>query len=57
MLFRSNTYGRAVSNYDYEYQLNDQKRFIKVIKAAYYTQIMSEFKKSIGDTPKYIRTI
>lgn len=52
-----NTYANAVSNYDYEYNKNDEKRFIKVIKAAYYTQIMSEFKKSIGDTPKYIRTI
>ena len=52
-----NTYANAVSNYDYEYNKNDEKRFIKVIKAAYYNQIMSEFKKTIGDTPKYIRTI
>ena len=52
-----NTYGRAVSNYDYEYQLNDQKRFIKVIKTVYYSQIMREFKQLTGGTPKYIRTI
>ena len=44
-----NTYGRAVSNYDYEYQLNDQKRFIKVIKTVYYSQIMREFKQLTGD--------
>lgn len=52
-----NTYANAVSNYDHEYQLNDQKRFIKVIKSAYYAQIMREFKIVVGDTPKYIRTI
>lgn len=39
-----NTYGVAVSNYDYEYDLNEQKRTIKVIKAYYYAQIMKEFK-------------
>lgn len=52
-----NTYSNAVSFYDYEYQKNEEKRFIKVIKAQYYVQIMKEFKKTIGDTPKYIRTI
>lgn len=52
-----NTYGRAVTNYDYEYQLNDQKRSIKVIKAAYYSQIMREFKNLTGGTPSYIRNV
>ena len=51
-----NTYGNAVSNYDYEAEQNEARRFIKVIKAQYYTQIMSEFKTMIGATPSYIRT-
>jgi hypothetical protein len=50
-----NTYGNAVSNYDYELAINEGKRFIKVIKAQYYTQIMKEFKNTIGATPNYIR--
>ena len=52
-----NTYGNAVSFYDYEYQLNDSRRFIKVIKAQYYTQIMREFKRLTNGTPSYIRTV
>ena len=51
-----NTYGNAVSNYDYELEQNDARKFIKVIKAQYYTQIMKEFKTMIGATPSYIRT-
>lgn len=50
-----NTYGKAVSNYDYELQLNDNKRYIKVIKAQYYDQIMYEFKVLTKNTPSYIR--
>ena len=52
-----NTYGRAVSNYDYEYQLNEQKRSIKIIKAIYYAQIMKEFKQLTGGTPGFIRNV
>jgi hypothetical protein len=37
--------GEAISNYDYELRLNDEKRLIKVIKADYYSVIMAEFKK------------
>lgn len=51
-----NTYGNAVTNYDHEVELNEARRYIKVIKARYYTQIMKEFKNSIGATPSYIRT-
>jgi len=51
-----NTYGNAVTNYDYEVDQNEGKRFIKVIKAQYYTQIMKEFKTIMGTTPSYIRT-
>lgn len=52
-----NTYGNAVTNYDYELELNEAKRYIKVIKAQYYTQIMKEFTVTVGATPSYIRTI
>lgn len=51
-----NTYGKAVTNYDYEQQLNDNKKFIKVIKAQYYSAIMSEFITINKSTPSYIRT-
>lgn len=33
----------AISYYDYESQLNDAKREIKIIKPEYYSQIMGEF--------------
>jgi hypothetical protein len=33
----------VTTNYDYEYQLNESKREIKIIKAEYYSQIMGEF--------------
>jgi hypothetical protein len=35
----------VTSNYDYEYQLNESKREIKLIKAEYYGQIMSEYNE------------
>jgi hypothetical protein len=50
-----NTYGKAITNYDYELQINDNKRFIKVIKSQYYDQIMYEFKVLTKGTPSYIR--
>lgn len=34
----------AVSNYDYELELNEQRRSIKIIKPEYYTRIVSEFE-------------
>ena len=52
-----NTYGKAVTNYDYELELNDNKKFIKVVKAQYYKQIMSEFKRLTQGQPDYIRTL
>lgn len=33
----------AISNYDYEYDKNEKKRAIKIIKPEYYPQIMREF--------------
>lgn len=50
-----NTYGRAVTNYDHELQLNDNRKYIKVIKTVYYTQIMAEFNALTRGTPEYIR--
>ena len=34
-----------VTNYDYESELNETKRNIKVIKNSYYPQLISEFDK------------
>jgi hypothetical protein len=39
------TYRAEISNYDYEDQLNDSRRTIKMIKPEYYSQIMAEFDK------------
>lgn len=52
-----NTYGLAVSNYDYELSQNEARRYIKVIKSQYYAQIMREFKILTGTQPSYIRAI
>jgi hypothetical protein len=52
-----NTYGNAVSNYDYELQLNESRKFIKVIKKQYYVQIMAELKKLTKSVPSYVRTL
>ena len=52
-----NTYGRAVTNYDYEQEMNDNKKYIKVIKAQYYAQIMSEFRTLTQSQPDYLRTL
>jgi hypothetical protein len=51
-----NIYGAAISNYDYEYNLNESKRTIKVVKAEYYSQIMEEFRTKTKSLPKYVRT-
>ena len=52
-----NTYGKAVTNYDYELEMNDNRKYIKVIKAQYYSQIMNEFKSLTKSDPDYIRTL
>jgi hypothetical protein len=38
-----NTYKNRVSNYDYEEELNNAKRSIKIIKQEYYSRIQQEF--------------
>lgn len=50
-----NTYGRAVSNYDYELQQNDSRKFIRVIKKQYFAQIMAEFKSLSKGRTNYTR--
>ena len=47
--------GVAVSNYDYELRLNDDKKVIKIIKREFYTPIMNEFKTITGTIPAYLR--
>lgn len=42
--------GVEISNFDYELKLNDDKRIIKIIKADYYGQIMSEYRNLMGLT-------
>jgi hypothetical protein len=42
------TYRNLVTIYDYEYQLNESKREIKVIKPEYYGSILDELKKMAG---------
>ena len=38
----------SVSNYEYEYALNEDKRIIKIIPAGYMSQIINEFSEIIG---------
>jgi hypothetical protein len=48
----------AISYYDYEEQLNEKKRQIKIIKREYYTQIINEYNNMMGDkVAPYIRTL
>lgn len=39
-----------ISNYDYEQQVNEAKRLIKVVKKEYYSRIMSEFNNLTRNT-------
>lgn len=51
-----NVYGEAITNYDYEVSLNDERRFIKVIKEEYYNQIVDEFN-SLTDYKQPFRRV
>ena len=51
------SHGEAISCYDYEVQQNDNKRRIKVIKADYYSRIMSEFDKLTAKPVSYVRRV
>jgi hypothetical protein len=39
-----NVYGNAVTYYDYENEMNEKKREIKIVKNEFYTQIVQEFE-------------
>ena len=48
-------YRNLVTIYDYEFEQNEKKREIKVIKPEYYVQINNELKKLAGLNDTYIR--
>lgn len=48
---------RRVTNYDYEMDLNERKRAIKIIKPEYYGQIIREFDNLTASKPAYIRRL
>jgi hypothetical protein len=50
--------GAAITYYDYENDLNESKRLIKVIKSEYYPQIISEYKTLTDTTTeRYLRRL
>ncbi len=50
--------GAAITYYDYENELNESKRLIKIIKSEYYSQIIKEYK-ALTDTrtERYLRRL
>ena len=50
-------YSNYVTNYEYEEELNDRKRNIKVIRADYYNMIMNEFDKLTDTNAKFRRRL
>lgn len=50
--------GAAITYYDYENDLNEKKRQIKIIKAEYYPQIIDEYKRLTNTTTeRYLRRL
>jgi len=49
--------GVEVMCYDYEVELNDDKKSIKVIKREYYSRVLQEFNELVGVSPTYIRRL
>lgn len=47
----------AITCYDYENDLNEKKRAIKIIKPEYYGQIVREFDELTNTKPRYIRKL
>jgi hypothetical protein len=47
----------AITCYDYEDDLNEKKRSIKIIKPEYYGQIVREFDELTNTKPRYIRKL
>ena len=48
---------RRITYYDYEMDLNERKRAIKIIKPEYYSQIVREFDLLTQTRPSYIRRL
>lgn len=51
------TKGEAISNYQFEMDLNESRRLIKVIKKDYYNQIIREFDNITSFNPPYVRRV
>lgn len=49
------TYRDRITNYDYELNINEAKRAIKIIKPEYYLQIIREFESLTNTQPPFIR--
>jgi len=47
----------AITYYDWELNLNEAKRTIKIIKPEYYRQISAEFDRLVKYEPSYIRRL
>lgn len=47
----------SVTNYDYELELNENKRFIRIIKPEYYSRIMNEFGNITGSEESFLRRL
>lgn len=54
---RERTYRNKVSIYDYEFQVNEDKREIKIIKPEYYTQIVDELRNLTGTKNAFMRRL
>lgn len=53
-----NIYGNAVTYYDYENDLNESRRNIKIIKSEFYSQIIDEFERlTNSSTPSFFRRV
>lgn len=46
-----------ITCYDYEHELNENKRAIKIIKPEYYLQLISELDDLLNSQPTYIRRL
>lgn len=47
----------VVTNYEYELEINERKRFIKIIKKEFYGKIMSEFMSITDSIPSFYRKL
>jgi hypothetical protein len=47
----------AVTNYDYELEMNENRRFIKIIKPEYYGRITSELATITGSQDRFLRRL